>query len=68
MHRFKVSSLRNIALTMPYMQDASAKDLKEAVRIMLQYQSDAKPQQQEIGDITPFLESLNGGFEGKKLQ
>lgn len=50
------------------MQDASAKDLKEAVRIMLQYQSNAKPQQQEIGDITPFLESLNGGFEGKKLQ
>lgn len=68
MHRFKVPSLRNIALTAPYMHDASAKDLKEAVRIMLKYQSNAKPQQQDIDDITSFLESLNGEFEGKKLQ
>ena len=51
------------------MHDASAKDLKETVRIMLQYQSNvAKPQQQDIDDITSFLESLNGEFEGKKLQ
>ena len=51
------------------MHDASAKDLKEAVRIMLKYQSNvAKPQQQDIDDITSFLESLNGEFEGKKLQ
>ena len=68
MHRFKVPSLRNIALTAPYMHDASAKDLKEAVRIMLQYQSNVKPQQQDIDDITSFLESLTGEFEGKKLQ
>ena len=65
----KPPSLRNIALTAPYMHDASAKDLKEAVRIMLKYQSNvAKPQQQDIDDITSFLESLNGEFEGKKLQ
>ena len=50
------------------MHDASAKDLKEAVRIMLQYQSNVKPQQQDIDDITSFLESLTGEFEGKKLQ
>ena len=50
------------------MHDASAKDLKEAVRIMLKYQSNAKPQQQDIDDITSFLESLTGEFEGKKLQ
>ena len=36
---------------------------------MLKYQSNvAKPQQQDIDDITSFLESLNGEFEGKKLQ
>ncbi|TYA51424.1 c-type cytochrome [Aggregatibacter actinomycetemcomitans] len=68
MHRFKVPSLHNIALTAPYMHDASAKDLKEAVRIMLKYQSNAKPRQQDIDDITSFLESLTGEFEGKKLQ
>lgn len=33
-HKFKVPTLRNVALTAPYMHDATAKDLKEAVRIM----------------------------------
>ena len=50
------------------MHDASAKALKEAVRIMLQYHRIVKPKQQDIDDITSFLESLTGEFEGKKLQ
>ena len=37
MHRFKVPTLRNIALTAPYFHDASAKELKDAVSAMLKY-------------------------------
>ena len=42
MHRFKVPTLRNIALTAPYFHDASAKELKDAVSAMLKYQSNVK--------------------------
>lgn len=69
MHRFKVPTLRNIALTAPYFHDASAKELKDAVSAMLKYQSNVKqPAQKDIEDITSFLESLTGEFKGEKLK
>ena len=69
MHRFKVPTLRNIALTAPYFHDASAKELKDAVRAMLKYQSNVKqPAQKDVEDITSFLESLTGEFKGEKLK
>ncbi|OOF80552.1 cytochrome-c peroxidase [Rodentibacter caecimuris] len=69
MHRFKVPTLRNVALTAPYFHDASADDLKEAVRVMLKYQSNVQqPKQQDIDDISSFLESLTGEFNGEKLK
>ena len=61
MHRFKVPTLRNIALTAPYFHDASAKELKDAVSAMLKYQSNVQqPAQKDVEDITSFLESLTG--------
>ena len=61
MHRFKVPTLRNVALTAPYFHDASAKELKDAVSAMLKYQSNVKqPAQKDVEDITSFLESLTG--------
>ena len=69
MHRFKVPTLRNIALTAPYFHDASAKELKDAVSAMLKYQSNVKqPAQKDVEDITSFLESLIGEFNGEKLK
>ena len=69
MHRFKVPTLRNIALTAPYFHDASAKELKDAVSAMLKYQSNVKqPAQKDVEDITSFLESLTGEFKGEKLK
>ena len=69
MHRFKVPTLRNIALTAPYFHDASAKELKDAVRAMLKYQSNVKqPAQKDVEDITSFLEILTGEFKGEKLK
>ena len=59
MHRFKVPTLRNVALTAPYFHDAS----------MLKYQSNVKqPAQKDVEDITSFLESLTGEFKGEKLK
>ena len=56
MHRFKVPTLRNVALTAPYFHDASAKELKDAVSAMLKYQSNVKqPAQKDVEYITSFL-------------
>ncbi|AKO45219.1 cytochrome c peroxidase [[Haemophilus] ducreyi] len=66
-HRFKVPTLRNVALTAPYMHDASAKDLKEAVRIMGHYQSNKDFSETELNEIVAFLESLTGEYQGKTL-
>ncbi|EJS89652.1 cytochrome c peroxidase, partial [Pasteurella multocida subsp. multocida str. Anand1_cattle] len=67
MHKFKVPTLRNIALTAPYMHDARTSDLKEAVRIMLHYQSGKTLPTKDVEDISAFLESLTGEYQGKLL-
>lgn len=67
MHRFKVPTLRNIALTAPYMHDGTVKDLREAVRIMAKYQSGIKLSDKQLDEITEFLQSLTGEYKGKLL-
>ncbi|MDG6881997.1 Cytochrome c551 peroxidase precursor [Phocoenobacter uteri] len=67
MHKFKVPTLRNVALTAPYMHDGSVKDLKEAVKVMLHYQSGKDLSEQDVADLTSFLESLTGKYKGKIL-
>ncbi len=67
MHKFKVPTLRNVALTAPYMHDGSVKNLKDAVKVMLHYQTGKDLSNKEVSDITSFLESLTGKYQGKKL-
>jgi cytochrome c peroxidase len=67
-HKFKVPTLRNVALTRPYFHDASAKTLTEAVREMGHYQIGKTFSDLETAQLVSFLESLTGEFEGKKLQ
>ncbi|AGH37594.1 Cytochrome c peroxidase [Bibersteinia trehalosi USDA-ARS-USMARC-188] len=67
MHRFKVPTLRNVALTAPYMHDGTVTDLREAVRIMGKYQSNKNFTEQELDEITAFLESLTGEYKGSLL-
>lgn len=67
MHRFKVPTLRNVALTAPYFHDATAKDLKEAVRVMGHFQSNKDFTDAELNEIVSFLESLTGEYQGKLL-
>ncbi|SUT88272.1 cytochrome c peroxidase [Actinobacillus ureae] len=49
------------------MHDASAKDLKEAVRIMGIYQSNKQFSETELNELVAFLESLTGEYKGKLL-
>lgn len=67
-HKFKVPTLRNVALTWPYMHDASATTLPEAVVKMFQYQIGSKEvSDSDVSKITAFLHSLTGEFNGKPL-
>jgi len=57
---FKVPSLRNIALTAPYMHDGRAKTLTDAVEIMTEHQLGRYMSPEEIENIVAFLKSLSG--------
>ena len=69
--RFKTPSLRNVALTAPYMHDGSFSTLREVVEF---YRKGGLPHEgidpliqpldlddRETGDLVAFLESLTGG-------
>ena len=57
---FKVPSLRNVALTAPYMHDGRAKTLRDAVEIMTEHQLGRYMSSEETEDIVAFLKSLTG--------
>jgi cytochrome c peroxidase len=57
---FKVPSLRNVALTAPYMHDGRASSLKEAVNIMSRHQLGRPMMPDELEYIVEFLKSLTG--------
>ena len=59
-HKFKVPSLRNIALTAPYFHDGSAKTLRDAVKIMAKYQLGRTMPEKDEELIIQFLQSLSG--------
>lgn len=59
-HKFKVPSLRNVALTAPYFHDGSAKTLRDAVRIMAKYQLGRNMPEKDEDLIIQFLQSLSG--------
>ena len=66
-YKFKVPTLRNIALTFPYFHDAGAKELKDAVKIMAKYQYGKELSDADVAKIVAFLETLTGEYEGKPL-
>jgi len=55
---FKVSSLRNVALTAPYYHDGKIKTLSEAVRTMGKLQLDVDLTEQQVKDLVSFLNAL----------
>lgn len=67
-HFFKVPSLRNVALTPPYLHDGSAKTLDEAVRVMVRYQLGEQLDKSDLKKIVAFLRTLTGEYQGKPLE
>ncbi len=59
-NRFKVPTLRNIALTAPYFHDASVNELPEAVRKMAYHNLGYMLTEHETACIVDFLHSLTG--------
>lgn len=57
---FKVPTLRNIVLTMPYFHTGGVWDLRQAVGIMSTAQLGAKLSDADVDKITLFLQSLTG--------
>jgi cytochrome c peroxidase len=57
---FKVPSLRNVALTAPYLHDGSAKTLEEAVDVMFRYQLGRTASSEDRAAIVSFLRTLSG--------
>ena len=65
--RFKVPSLRNVAVTAPYFHDGSARTLEDAVNIMARFQLARRLKPAELKKIIAFLKSLTGEYKGKSL-
>ena len=59
-YHFKVPSLRNIALTAPYLHNGSVKTLKSAIEKMIIYQVGRIPNKEDIQKIEAFLNTLTG--------
>lgn len=67
-HFFRVPSLRNVAVTAPYLHDASAATLEDTVKIMARYQLGRHLEPKEVMSIVAFLGTLTGEYLGKPLQ
>jgi cytochrome c peroxidase len=67
-HRFKVPTLRNIAVTYPYLHEGSTNDLAKVVEIMAEYQSATSLSAEKTAQIVGFLKTLTGEYQGKLLQ
>jgi cytochrome c peroxidase len=66
-HKFKVPTLRNIALTAPYFHNGAVKTLDEAVKVMAKLQLDKELSKEEVADIVAFLNALTGEFPEQKM-
>jgi len=67
-HVFKVPSLRNIAVTAPYLHDGSAAKLEDVVLKMGRYQLGRELSHTDIQLIIAFLKTLTGQWNGNFLQ
>jgi cytochrome c peroxidase len=56
---FKVSPLRNVALTAPYFHDGKVASLEEAVRLMARLQLNQELKKEQLSDVVSFLKSLS---------
>jgi cytochrome c peroxidase len=60
LHVFKVPSLRNIAVTGPYLHDGSIPTMESMVQLMVRHQLGKELPSEEVDDIVVFMRSLTG--------
>lgn len=67
-HRFKTPTLRNVLLTAPYMHDGTIQTIEDAIQVMHEFQIGRHISDAETAKIVAFLGTLNGEYNGAKLQ
>lgn len=66
MNRWRVPSLRNVALTAPYLHNGSVDKLEEVVRVMGKAQLNRNLSDEDVTQIVAFLKSLTGDISPQK--
>lgn len=66
-HVFRVPSLRNVAVTPPYLHDGTAETLEDAIDVMAKYQLGRSIPAEDVSLIAQFLQTLTGEYEGVPL-
>ena len=61
-HMWRVTGLRNVAVTAPYFHNGSVSTLDEAVRVMARTQLNLSFSDEEVANVVLFLNSLTGEF------
>lgn len=64
-HIFKVPSLRNVAMTAPYLHDGSIASLEEATKLMAEYQLGKELTDEQVAPIVTFMKALTGDVPGE---
>jgi len=59
---WRIPTLRNIALTAPYFHNGTVATLEEAVKVMAKVQLNKDLSDEQVKDITAFLNALTGEF------
>ena len=59
-HMYRIPSLRNVALTGPYMHNGKVPNLEEAVRVMAKTQLNKELEDEQVQAIVAFLKGLTG--------
>jgi cytochrome c peroxidase len=67
-HKFKVPTLRNVAITFPYLHDGSTSDLAKVVKLMGRYQFHSDLPDNDVALVVKFLKTLTGELDGKPLE
>lgn len=65
-HRFKTPTLRNVALTAPYLHDGTALTLQDATKSMLKYQTGKTLPDADIELIVAYMNTLTGQHDFMK--
>ncbi|PIX96635.1 MAG: cytochrome-c peroxidase [Hydrogenophilales bacterium CG_4_10_14_3_um_filter_63_21] len=66
-HKYKIPTLRNVALTAPYFHNGRVETLDQAVRVMAAVQLNERLPDADVADIVAFLQALSGEFPALTL-